>query len=81
MPDRPGLLQYDEEGLFKLLCKSWLSRSRSTEAMMRGTVNEDACLGALKSMTFIEHIFSCGMLASSMIRILLAALTQLLSSY
>jgi hypothetical protein len=42
---------------------SWFSRSRSTEAMMRGTVNEGACVSALAKLAFVKTIFEVGMIA------------------
>lgn len=33
--------------------------------MMKGTANEDVCLRALKSMSFVHHLFLCGMMAWS----------------
>lgn len=57
---------------FQLLAGSWLSNSRSTsvtvpriiastEAMMRGTVTENAAINALRAKTYIEGVFQCGM--------------------
>lgn len=46
-----------------ILIASWFSSERSTEAMMRGSVNEEAVLAAPLRSDFIVAIFSCGMFA------------------
>ena len=45
---------------FELLAGIWISISRSTDAMMRGTVTENAARNALLSKKFIGAIFHCG---------------------
>jgi hypothetical protein len=64
-----GLDPRESEGmqptqLLRELADSWFSTSRSTESMMRGTVNEDAVLCALKAKAFVRDVFAVGMLAS-----------------
>ena len=49
-----------------LLCdlmSSWFSSARSTESMMRGTINEPAVMEALTSKDFVIAVFEVGMLA------------------
>ena len=46
---------------FQLLAASWISTSRSTEGMMRGTVTENAAMNAIRSKPFVRAIFPCGM--------------------
>ena len=52
-----------QKSLFDKLMSSWFSNSRSTEAIMRGTVNEAAVFRTLKSKLYIKAIFEVGMLA------------------
>ena len=47
---------------FELLAGSSTSTSRSSEAIMRGTVTENAAMNDLGSKKFIRAIFHCGML-------------------
>jgi hypothetical protein len=54
--------------LLAKLMSSWLSSARSSEAMMRGTANEDAMLSALRNKPFIVGLFECGMLAMKSVR-------------
>jgi hypothetical protein len=42
---------------------SCFSTARSTEAMMRGTANEEACMSALSEMDFVGDMFEVGMIA------------------
>lgn len=49
---------------FDVLMSSWFSTKKSTEAMKRGTVTEDAVVEALKTMDGILTVFPCGMLAT-----------------
>jgi hypothetical protein len=45
------------------LLSSWFISSRSTEPMMRGSVNENALLRALRRKTFMAGLFEAGMIA------------------
>lgn len=49
--------------LFDKMMSSWFSTSRSTEAMMRGTVNEKPVVAAIKSLPWCMELFEVGMLA------------------
>lgn len=53
----------DETAMLNSLVQSWFSGARSTEAMMRGTANESAVLGAVCNKDFIVAAFECGMVA------------------
>lgn len=57
-PPRPSALLHD-------LISSWFSSKRSSEAMMRGTLNEDAVMTALASKSFVVGVFETGMVALS----------------
>jgi hypothetical protein len=39
------------------------STARSTEAIMRGTANEESCTSALSEMDFVGDVFEVGMIA------------------
>jgi hypothetical protein len=41
---------------------SWFSTKRSTEAMKRGTCNEEAAVKALRGLPWVKTIHECGML-------------------
>lgn len=43
--------------------QTWFNTMRSTEEMMRGTVNEGAVLAVLSAGPFVLSIFECGMLS------------------
>ena len=45
------------------LAKSWFSASRSTEHMMRGTINEDSAFAALSNKQFVKAVYSVGMIS------------------
>lgn len=55
----------DPNDLFSKLFSSWLSTSRSSEAMIRGTMNEAAIFAAIQKQPYVVVIFECGMFASS----------------
>lgn len=44
-----------------IFVSSWFSTMRSTEAMKRGSVNEDAVLSALQHKPYVHNVFSFGM--------------------
>lgn len=44
------------------LCRSWISPIRSTEDMMRGTLNEETVFAAVKIIDFVKAVFEVGML-------------------
>ena len=49
--------------LVKGLCKSWFTTTRATEAMMRGTMNENAVLNYLRRRSYTKSLFSVGILS------------------
>lgn len=49
--------------MFKKLLSSWFSFARSSKAMMRGKVNENAVLKVLLSKVFILGLYNCGVMA------------------
>lgn len=51
------------EDWFKILCNGWFSSNRSTEAMMRGTNNEENVLPSLRAIPFMEDILEAGLLS------------------
>lgn len=46
---------------FDFLHRSWFSSKKSTETMMRGTVNETSVIRAVASMSFFKALFEVGM--------------------
>ena len=48
--------------LLTQLCKSWFSRSRSTQAMVIGAKNESAVLQAFSKLSYVRSIFEVGLL-------------------
>jgi hypothetical protein len=61
--DRPHLEPKDAQAHLYCLATSWFSKKQSTEAMMRGTKNEEAARKAVETMSFIDGVFHCGMVA------------------
>ncbi|PXF45213.1 hypothetical protein BWQ96_05043 [Gracilariopsis chorda] len=51
------------EDWFKLSYDARFSSKRSTEAIIRGTANEDAVLATLRALPFVENVFEAGWLA------------------
>ena len=51
-----------EKNIFDELVSSWFSHSRSSEAMKRGTKNEEAAMIALRGLDFVTECWECGML-------------------
>ena len=47
--------------ILESLSKGWFSSTRSTEDMIRGTVNEDAVLACFRKQSYIEDVFKFGM--------------------
>lgn len=43
------------------LASSWFSQKRSTEGMMRGTINEPVILDALRQYEWVHSTYNCGM--------------------
>ena len=52
----------DPKALMRRLCNSWFTTKRSSEAMMRGTANEDAVLNFLKRQPYTKELFCIGLL-------------------
>jgi len=57
----------DEASLLVTMMKSWFNRSRSTEAMVIGTKNEDEVLLQLSRKDWMIKLFDCGLFESDSI--------------
>lgn len=53
----------DAKAWMKELMTSWFSNRRGTEAMMRGTINENCVLSALEGMPWVKAIREVGLLS------------------
>jgi YqaJ-like viral recombinase domain len=58
-----GSDEKSHQQLLSACADSWFTTARSTEAMMRGTANEEACVSALYKMYFVGDVCEVGMIA------------------